>query len=110
MDPYSTLKDRWIPVAKNKYGSTIAGIIAPKEPNEGAVFIFPQLKGKSRFLVELFNNVLPNFAPHLFPHAEGVNWIHQPEYEIPKVLNLKQEIQRIEEETKQKIAELEQSI
>lgn len=52
----------------------------------------------------------PTLLHTLFPHAEGANWVHQYEYEIPRVLNLQQEIQRIEEETKQKIATLEQSI
>jgi len=110
VDPSSFVENRWIPLAKNKYGSTVAGIIAPREPNEGVVFIFPQLRDKPRFLVALFNDMLPDFAPRLFPHAEGANWVHQPEYEIPEVLNLQQEIKRIEEETKQTIATLEQSI
>lgn len=110
MSPHPSLQNRWLPLANNKYGSTVAGIIVPEEPNKGPVFILPQLQNKPGFLVELFNNVLPDVAPHLFPHAEGANWVHEPEYEIPEVLKLQQEIQRIEEESKQKIVTLEQSI
>ncbi len=110
MSPGVSLKDRWLPLATNKYGLDVAGIIFPAGPNEGLVFIFPQLRDKAGFLVEFFNNVLPDFAPHLFPHAEGANWVYEPEYEIPQVLKLQQEIQRIKEETRQKIATLEQSI
>jgi hypothetical protein len=54
--------------------------------------------------------VLPDLSPHLFPHAEGARWVQRPEYELPEALELWNQIQRIQEAARQKVAELETAI
>ena len=54
--------------------------------------------------------MLPNLCPHLFPYAEGSRWVKQPEYEIPKILELQNEIKIIQEETSKKITILQKGI
>ncbi len=99
----------WLPLAKNKYGSTVAAAIVPNE-SRGWIFIFPQLKDKPDFLSRFFNEVLPPIYPHLFPYVEGVRWVQKPEYEFPNVLELKSRIQEIQEEARRQVLELEKAI
>lgn len=99
----------WLPLAKNKYSSTVAATIVPNE-NRGWIFILPQLKDKPGFLRRFFNEVLPPISPHLFPYAEGFRWTQKHEYEFPKVLELKSQIQKIQEEARRQVLELEEAI
>jgi hypothetical protein len=105
------LQDDWIALAENKFKEVVSGAIASKQEGvEGLVFIFPQIKNKSGFLVQFLNEILPDLRPALFPHMEGGRWVHRPEYEIPKVVELKERIKLLEEETKQKVSEFESEI
>jgi hypothetical protein len=99
----------WLPLAENKYGSTVAAAIGPDE-SRGWIFILPQLKNKPGFLRRFFNEVLPPISSHLFPYVEGGRWAQKPEYEFPKVLELKSRIQKIQEEAKRQVLELERAI
>jgi hypothetical protein len=105
------IRKNWVALAENKFKEAVAGAIVPDEDsNAGLIFIFPQIKNKLDFLVQLINEVLPELRPVLFPHVEGGRWVHRPEYEIPKVVELKERIKLLEDETKQKVSELESEI
>lgn len=105
------IQDRWVALAKNKYGSAVAGVIAPEEnTNGGWIFILPVIKNKDRFLSAFFKNVLPEMCPKLFPHADGQKWVHRPEYEIPSVLEKNTQISLIQDEAARRISDLEKSI
>ena len=111
LEPNYDLAKRWSILAKNKYGAAVAGAIAPREKTkEGWVFIFPQIFKKAEFLSAFLKNVLPNFSPSLFPHAEGRNWMHRTEYELPSVLDKQQQIAAIQDEASSKVTTLERSI
>jgi len=110
------LEERWVELATSKYGDTIAGLIilevvedAPQKGN-GLVFILPPFREKPRFLVEFLKELLPDLSPHLFPFVEGSRWVQRPEYELPEIVNLEQQILAIREETEQKLVALEQAI
>lgn len=108
-EPKSDMEKSWVTLATNKYGAPVAGAIASGKEN-GLIFIFPQIQNKSRFLTQFFNEVLPEISPHLFPHFEGTRWVQRPEYELPKVLELKNEIERIQQEARRQVVELEKAI
>jgi hypothetical protein len=100
----------WVTMATDKYGAPVAGVFVPHDNIKGWVFIFPQIADKSRFLAEFMRDVLPEMAPHLFPFAEGGQWIHRDAYQLSSILEMKEQIQRIEAETKEKIIAIEESI
>ncbi len=109
LEPKSDIEKSWVTLAANKYGAPVAGVIASGKEN-GLIFIFPQIQNKSRFLTQFFNEVLPEISPRLFPHFEGARWVQRLEYELPKILELKNEIERIQQEARRQVVELEKAI
>jgi hypothetical protein len=109
LSPQPSLEKAWITLAVNKYGESVAGVIATMQGN-GAVLVFPQIEDKGRFLVELIKYVVPDFMPELFPYAEGVHWVQHPEYEIPEIQALKDEVDEIKEEARRRVAERQEII
>ena len=111
MEPTGMLSigGKWLTIATNKYGKPVAGIIKHDgvDKRMGWVFIMPQLKDKASFIQDILFNVFPDLAPYLFPGHEGKKWMHRPEYELPEVLKIEQEIVRLREETELTIEGLE---
>ena len=110
LQPSNEIKNSWVSLATNKYGAPVAGVIAPREEGEGWIFIFPQLKDKSQFIMSLLKDVLPEMSPRLFPHVEGGRWVERSEYELPEVLGLRSKIHQIQEEARKRVVELEKAI
>lgn len=126
----SALVNQWVPLVHNKYGAAVGALILPtpvlpakanKTPNQfpvppglgprkGFVFIFPRLVNRGQFLVRFLQDIAPAVAPTLFPHIEGQRWVERPEYELPRVLELKAEIATIEATAQQQIAERQAAI
>ena len=105
------IRERWGVLAKNKFGSTVAGFIAPPEKTKsGWVFILPRIKAKERFLSAFLKNILPDICPVLFPHAEGQKWVHRTEYELSSVLDKAKQISEIQDDAAKKVADLERAI
>lgn len=104
-----TVDEWWFPLAENKYGGAVAGALVPAN-SKGLILILPRIKDKPKFLSSLLGEVLPEMVPNLFPYVEGARWIQRPEYEIPRILEVKSQIREIETETKQRVMELEQII
>lgn len=99
----------WATLAINKYGAPVACAITTGK-KKGWILIFPRLQNRPLFLTKLLKEVLPDLSPHLFPDFEGTRWVQRPEYEIADIQELKIEINRIEEESKQKIEVLKEKI
>jgi len=97
-------KENWEPLAVNKFGAVVA--LARCRAGEGSVIVLPQIEEKAGFLDVLFSTALPEIAPHLFPHIAKGLWTHWPEYELPRVLELKSEQQQVEQRTREEIARL----
>jgi len=101
-------KDKWEPLAVSKFGTAVA--LARCRAGEGSVIVLPQIEEKSAFLDGLFSTVLPEIAPHLFPHIARGIWTHRPEYELPLVLELKAKQQSVEQHAREEIARLEEEL
>ncbi|MEQ9623157.1 hypothetical protein [Coleofasciculus chthonoplastes] len=111
LEPKYQLQESWLPLAKNKYGSTVAATICTNSnESKGWIFILPHPKDKPSFLVRFLNEVLPSLLPNLFPYTEGSHWVQKPDYEFPKVLELKSRIQEIQDEARKQILKLEEAI
>ena len=107
------LSDRWITLATNKYADPVSGMVLPEKGEEqtaGLIFIFPGLKRRAELVIDLMENVLPEFRPRLFPHAEGTRWTRRPEYDFPQVITLKSQITQVEEEARIQTRKLEEEI
>lgn len=104
------LKERWVPLATNRFGEAVATLIVPEEEAKGWVLLLPNLDDRPRFLKRLLVGVLPEMAPQLFPHVEGARWVEHSEYELPGVLDLKGHIRQVEEEARVRVGELEERI
>jgi hypothetical protein len=111
LDAQWPIDKRWIALATNKYGASVAGVISPPEKSKtGWIFILPRIKNKGVFLAGLLKNVLPDLVPTLFPHAEGQRWVHRPEYELTTVLEKAHKISVIQDDAARKVVELENEI
>jgi hypothetical protein len=97
--------NEWMVLARNKYGDAVAAVRV-LEGKGGMVLLLPQIKDKTAFLLSLLRDVLPELAPHLFPDAEGAGWVHAPEYELPAVVGLEDQIAQVEEKTRKQVSAL----
>lgn len=95
----------WIPLARNKYGKTVAALYAPKDRGQ-FLLILPQMPELHSILVELVQNVFAIWRPSLFPHVEGAKWVHRSEYELPRVIEIEKIIDRIESDAKEQVEKL----
>ena len=103
---YYIKEENWLVLATNKYGACVSGAIYVdngQKRNYGFILIFPQIIDKSTFLLDLMRETLPLIAPHLFPHIEEAKWIYQKEYELPEVINLKEQIIEIKQQASSEI-------
>jgi hypothetical protein len=111
VSPSPSLVSRWITLAASKYGDPVAGIIVPgEEEGKGLILILPQVERRADLVADLVDRVLPGLRPQLFPHAEASRWTRRPEYELPYVQVLKNEIVQIEEGARVKIREREEQV
>jgi hypothetical protein len=101
------LKDRWHTLAINKFGSTIAAMLAPTPgTNEGYIFFFPHFKDKPAFLLDLFKAPPSELTSIFFSETKKADWLGQDIFNLPRVRELEATIQHIREETDRQIQEL----
>jgi hypothetical protein len=99
----------WRVLARNKYNAPVA-CIGLERQRGGLVLLLPDLRDKAAFLTAFLQDVLPDWAPRLFPAAEGAGWLHSPEYELPAVIARQRQITEVEEQARQQVAALKQEM
>lgn len=100
----------WKPIAYDKFGKTVSVFFSPENGLGGWIFVFPQIKDKSNFLLEFLRDILPKVIPPLFPYSLNRDWINRAEYQPVTVQNLKNQIEEIELEAKRKIEKINEEI
>ncbi|AOL03557.1 hypothetical protein WI95_06235 [Burkholderia contaminans] len=100
--------DEWTALAVNKFNGWVAAGL--QKEGRLVTLVVPQLANKAAFLDELLTTVLPEYLPDLFPDIATGAWTHRPEYELPRVAELRSERIRIEEETRAALAALDGQI
>jgi hypothetical protein len=98
----------WQPIALNKHNNPVA--LERKFENGSWIILLPQIANKAEFLQKLITSVLPDTYPKLFPTLEKGNWCHREEYELTSILEVLEEKENLEQETKRKLIELEQRL
>jgi hypothetical protein len=109
--PHTWISKRWATFATSKYGEPVSGMLGP-DPEEGGgwVFVLPRIERRADLVRQLVEDVLPNLAPQLFPHAERQRWTRRREYELPEILAVRDEITTVEEAARIRVRELEERI
>lgn len=98
-EPHHRFADSWIPLAHNKYGKDVAGILAPRrETPEGWVVLLPQLDRIDEVVVDLVQSFLPSVASQIFSIGDDSAWTDDPAYEHHDVRALREEAARIRRE------------
>lgn len=99
------------PLIKNKFGRPVGAILTPtNSPKAGLILILPQLSDKATFLTHLLTDILPDFVPSLFPELVSGRWLTDPDYEIPQVLKLRNNIENIRQVAQGEIDQIEARI
>lgn len=87
----------FVPLLLNDSGDIVSYIhIYP----EGAVLVFPQIKDKNKFLLELFNVYLTELFPKIFPFHGQFSWLDNGSYPLPGEIELREEREEIEKKYK----------
>ncbi len=103
------LGDPWKPLARNKFNQVVAALLTDDDGTP-LTLVLPQMPNIHDVLVELLERWVCEWKPALFPHHEGKKWVHRPEYEVPAVLDLQRQVQKVEEEARQRVKDLVQKI
>ena len=98
----------WTPLAVNKFGHTAASAL--ETDKGGFIFLLPDLADKGSFLLASLKEVFPGLSPHLFPDAARGLWVERDEYELFSVVQLRGEIETIQDETRRKLQAIDEAI
>jgi hypothetical protein len=77
---------------------------------ENCTFVFPYIKEKGIFLVDLLEKVLPGIIPDVFPFSTQFAWLSDPEYRLPNEENLFDEKEKLRVEFNLNMEILQQKI
>jgi hypothetical protein len=92
-----TVEDpNFTPLMTNQAGEIVSYVQFWNE--NSALFVFPQMKNKARFLLQLFQEYLPAIKPKLFPFSTQFAWLGDEEYRLPNEKRLFEEKQKLEQE------------
>ena len=94
----------WTTLVKNKFSQAVA--LFRSYTGNGLVIVLPQLKDKKGFLKSLLTDVLPEMAPHLFPGIEQGRWTNLLQYELPEIIQLRDQCKKLEEKFQTELADL----
>lgn len=99
--------NNFIPLLLNNDGEIIAFYHAH---SKGVVLVFPCIKDKKSFLLELFNNYLSELFPNLFPYHGQFGWLDNGDYLLPGEAELIDERDDIEKRYMAEVGANEKSI
>ena len=102
-------EEHWIPLARNKFGDCVAGLLVRDNP-QTCLIMLPQMPEIHSILEDLVGNWCVQLRPKLFPFHQGSSWLHTPRYELPQVTHLYHDIERTKEEAETQVAKLQEQI
>lgn len=74
------------------------------------LLVFPQLKEKDEILIPLFENILPDIKPELFPYSTKFLWKNHEAYWLPNSRSFNDKKKQLEDEYEKKKFELDKEI
>jgi len=109
LEPHCSQASSWGSLAKNKYGGDVAGVLVLDDPSR-FMLVLPKMPAVHQIVVELLEKWCALWSPALFPHIEGGRWVHRPEYEIPKVIEIQRQIKEVNRQTEEAVQKLEAEV
>lgn len=110
IEPYSHPGWQWFSLIRNKYDDIVGGMAFRKKVGGGTVLLLPQMPNAHRMVVPLIEEVFADWNPSLFPDLAEAAWIHREEYEIPRITQLRGEIEKTKQEAEQRVNGLQNEI
>lgn len=107
IQPPSWLSERFYPLARNKFGAAVGGLLVPEEKEQGIVILLPQVKDVAATLQVLLDDILPAVLPKLFPESEKFAWRERAPYQLPDAKRIHEDIAQLRAEADAKQRELE---
>lgn len=99
--------DNFIRLIEAKSGSIVSFANIEKG---NFTFLFPQIKHKEVFLIDLLEKVLSGIIPSLFPYSTQFAWLTAPLYRLPNETELMGEKKKLKDEYQVSLKELEAEI
>ena len=96
-----------ISLAENKFGECVSCSIVK---GDSLIIIFPQLKNKKGAIETLFNGMLQEICPQLFPNSTEFHWLENEMYFLPNQKELLKEKVGLEVEYDEKVKDVEKRI
>lgn len=78
--------------------------------NSNVALVFPQLKDKPEFLLDLFKTYLPEIKPELFPFSTKFAWLKNEEYKLPNEADLVAQKVTLKKDYESKVQAIDQAI
>lgn len=103
LPPYH-LRDSWRPLAINRYGHVAGGLLSANK--NSPLILLPRLPDQATFLAELFDEVLPELVPALFPDAAHQSWVNGPDYELADVLSIVHQKEEVVTKAQEELSKL----
>ena len=103
--PHYTQEKLWVPLAKDKFGFTVAAILIREEPR-AAILMLPQMPNFHVIAVELVRDWCARWRPHLFPFHDKQAWLHSDRYELASINQKKARIAIVRKEADAEIEKL----
>jgi hypothetical protein len=89
---FPTAAAPWQPLMLNKYQQPVAALL---EVGRGRILLLPRFSDFKGVAFDLLADVLPRTVPHLFPVDESAAWLSEPQYELPGVVGLREQIAQV---------------
>ncbi len=109
IEPAYDNREHWIPLAKNKFGDCVAGLLVHDDPPR-YLLLLPDMPHLDRIILRLLVEWCMQWNPALFPLHEGQRWVHRPEYEVPQILELKEQADKVNADAKARVEQIEAEI
>lgn len=109
ISPNYDQRDHFLPLANDKYGNTVAGLLIRNDPMV-TLLLLPQMPCFHGIAAEFICNWCTRWRPHLFPYHDNQAWLHSDRYELASIKQKKARIATIREEADAEIQKLETEI
>jgi hypothetical protein len=100
-------RNNFLPLMKNNIEEIVSFVEAR---DSTLLFVFPQLKEKDEILIPLFENILPDIRPEVFPYSTKFLWINHEDYWLPNSRSLLKKKEELEAEYEKKKADIDKEI
>lgn len=96
----------YIPLILNQDSEVISYI--GYDEDRGYELLLPVCREKEKLIGELFEKVLPNILPEIFPESKGFNWLNNEEFQPKEILVYKEKKQRLKDIYEKQLSEIEE--